>query len=151
MRSTISLLLISISIVGFSQRVSFEDPDLTFSFKKPKTWQVFDDGYSVKVAPSASDSSHTFLSITYFEDARPLGGIGSFSKSTGRQATTYTRKIDGVAATFEIHKTKNIEKRIYHFYKYNQRFEVITSLPGKTALRNHRTIKNIIRSIRIMK
>ncbi|MEQ9022242.1 MAG: hypothetical protein RLN82_05720, partial [Pseudomonadales bacterium] len=74
MRSIISLLLLSaISFSGFAQRVTFNDPDLTFSFKKPKDWQVFDDGYVVKISPSAQDTANIYFSFTYFESAQPIG------------------------------------------------------------------------------
>lgn len=149
MRITISLLLIFSSLFTFSQRVSFEDPDLTFSFKKPKSWQVFDDGYVVKVSPSARDSANTYFTITYFENAQPYGLLPTATPASSTKAADFnTVKIAGESAKQFEESAKNEYLNKYQFTKYGQRFEIKTS---STYPKANRTFRKIIRSIRIVK
>lgn len=149
MRIITSLLIIFISQTSFSQRVEFEDPDLTFSFKKPKGWEVFDDGYVVKVSPSAKDSASTYFTITYFENAQPYGSFPT-AELADETLTPSTQ-------TYQIAKeeTKLREKRegdqqvkLYSFMKYGQRFEIKTASSSEV---NERFFQKIIRSIKIYK
>ncbi|MEO9871072.1 hypothetical protein [Ekhidna sp.] len=156
MKSIISLLLITVSFAALSQRVQFEDPDLTFSFKKPKGWEVFDDGYLVKVSPSINDSSRNYFTITYFEDSQPFGGVNLLHSATALQQEkgaykTTGIKIDGVQAKYSEQKNKNTLVRLYTFYKYDQRFEIYTSIfPSDNSTISRKTRK-IVRSIQIEK
>lgn len=149
MRSIISLVIISISLNAFSQRISFEDPDLTFSLKKPKNWEVFDDGYVVKLSPSKQDSANFFLTFTYFEDAQAVGFItNTDSVNSYKEKETSHTKIAGEAA--KIVKELNGGKLLisYTFMKYGQRFEIKTN---SSSLNSNRIFRKIIRSIRITK
>lgn len=153
MRNTISLLLFLLSFYALGQRVSFEDPDLTFSFKKPKNWHVFDDGYVVKVAPSVKDSASTYFSITYFEDAQPSRDIqfADSIDSTSNPCLGKT-KIAGVLTKYCVETTSNAIQTQYHFTKYGQRFELVTLQPSPIKdPRNIVVFNHIIRSIRIAK
>ena len=149
MRNTISALLLCVSFGCFSQRVSFNDPDLTFSFKKPKSWQVFDDGYLVKVAPSAVDSSDVYFSITYFEDAKPLDGLGFPSDTNKQDSTGQFTKIDKIQATYFVEKNARSELKKFHFYKKGQRFEVETKHKPENKDQNH-TLWKMVKSIKVI-
>ena len=148
MRSITSWILICISISCFSQRVSFNDPDLTFSFKKPKNWEIFDDGYLVKASPSALDSANTFFSITYFEDAQPFDGLGLASNSGNATTDRKSIKIDKVKATYFIKKEDGDEVKQYQFYKKGQRFSVVTKYPMSDKTPSRKLLK-MVKSIRI--
>lgn len=149
MRNTISLLLILISISALSQRVSFDDPDLTFSFKKPKNWQVFDDGYYVKVSPSVTDSSSTYFTITYFENPEPYGndlslGLGDPNSVDNLEIASFT--IVKETVKLEELVEANSKQTTYFFSKYGQNFVVKTSVP-KDQKKTNRLILKMIRSI----
>ncbi len=156
MRNTISLLLLALSFSGFGQRISFEDPDLTFSFKKPKDWQVFDDGYVVKISPSAQDTANIYFSITYFEDAKSIGSTQFENNLEKKSPSDGFRlrigRIAGSKAKYLIETSDNSTKTRYHFIWGDQRFELITKqpLPIKNP-RNSEVFNRIIRSIRITK
>ena len=150
MRNTISLLLLFLTISGFGQRMTFEDPDLTFSFKKPKNWQVFDDGYVVKVSPSVKDSADTYFSITYFEDAQPFGESLFADAGENQSNESGTAKITGETAIYHKKTETGLIHTSYTFKKYDQRFEIITMQPAPIKNpRNLEIFKRIIRSIRI--
>ncbi|MEO1254798.1 MAG: hypothetical protein AAFY41_07935 [Bacteroidota bacterium] len=152
MRPITSGLLIIISVACFSQRVYFEDPDLTFSFKKPKNWQVFDNGYVVKVAPSVSDSAHTYFSITYFESPKPWGEWGfETTPNTDIKTERSNLKIASENATYKTDDTEGMIIRNYSFNKYNQRFEIIVSAKRQSFKKLNRVYKRIIRSTRVNK
>lgn len=148
MRITISLILLFSCFFAFSQRVSFEDPDLTFSFVKPKKWEVFDDGYVVKVSPSAQDSASTYFTITYFEDAQSFGLFPNAGTKNKISNSSSKIKIDGEPAKAEIKMINGSHKGSYTFMKYGQRFELKTATTQK---RQNRVFRKIIRSIRITK
>ncbi|WP_425392530.1 hypothetical protein [Ekhidna sp.] len=160
MRTIISLLLLFVfHFFAVGQRVSYDDPDLTFSFKKPKNWEVFDNGYVVKLSPSVHDTSNTYFTITYFEDASPLGvskapeimqpedytvtelptpnvvEVGKYELQTGT-----TRAI--------IHQESYHQQR-YLFNNYNQRWEIITSAPESEKKKYEVIFKRVIKSLRI--
>ncbi len=149
MRSIISLVLLSISLNVFSQRISFEDPDLTFSFKKPKNWEVFDDGYVVKLSPSVQDSANFFLTFTYFEDAQAVGFITNTASVNSSEEKEFSKtKIAGEIAKVakELNGSKSLNS--YTFMKYGQRFEITTN---SSSLNSNRVFRKIIRSIRVTK
>ncbi|WP_436517442.1 hypothetical protein [Ekhidna sp. To15] len=149
MRITISLFLLVSTLFSFSQRVTFEDPDLTFSFKKPKNWEVFDDGYLVKVSPSSKDSADIYFTITYFENAQPFGELPSAERADKTKDADFTEtKIDGVIAKQREKMNGEYILHAYSFMKYGQRFEIKTSTQGAN---NGRIIRRIIRSIQIKK
>lgn len=152
MRIIISFFLLASAFLSFSQRVSFEDPDLTFSFKKPKNWQMIDNGYEVKVYPSAKDSSSTYFTITYFEDAKPSGefNLGQHEEAL-KSARPLNFKIAGVPAKYA---SRNDKERIitrYQFYKFGQRFELKTSFSETNKSKNERVFKRMIRSVKVFK
>ncbi|MEP0986584.1 hypothetical protein [Ekhidna sp.] len=151
MRIIISFFVLISAFLSFSQRVSFEDPDLTFSFKKPKSWQVIDTGYEVKVFPSVKDSSSTYLIITYFEDAQPFGAfnIGQSAK-TQELVKTLDFKIAKVSAKYSTQISEGLLKTNYRFYKLGQRFELRTSHLQMNNRKAARALKRMIRSIRVV-
>lgn len=147
MRISISLILLIVSIPTFSQRVTFEDPDLTFSFKKPKKWQVFDDGYVVKVSPSAKDSAQVYFTITYFENAQPVGLFPSAQPANSVEEVIFEKiKIDGEYARRSEKSENDTHQQHYTFMKYGQRFEINTSAQSEET---NRIFRKIIRSIQI--
>ena len=150
MRSIISALITIMSLVTLAQRVTFNDPDLTFSFKKPKSWEVFDDGYSVKASPSAADSSNFFFSITYFESPTPAGEmtIGLTSSDEFSPDGDASFKIGGEKATYQRIIKDNKQSTLYRFYKLGQRFEV-TVVSNSSYKKGTKTLRKIIKSIRI--
>ena len=150
MRIIISLLLIFSTILTFSQRVSFEDPDLTFSFKKPKSWQVFDDGYVVKVSPSVADSASIYFTITYFENAQPFGSwpTATPASKTSENTDFTTVKIAGENARKFEESIESLSLNRYQFTKYGQQFVLKTS---STSPKTNRIFRKIIRSIKILK
>ncbi len=148
MRNTISLIFLFTCLFSYSQRVSFEDPDLTFSFVKPKKWEVFDDGYVVKVSPSAKDSASTYFTITYFEDAQSFG-LFPIAGVEGDVATASSKmKIDGAPAKYDTKVKNGTQLGSYTFMKYGQRFELKTASNHK---KQNRIFRKIIRSIQITK
>lgn len=155
MRQLLFLLFLTTTITSLAQRISFEDPDLTFSFKKPNDWQVFDDGYAVKVSPSPKDTTNTYFSITYFEDAQPFGifpltdGLES-ADGPKKKPISYRGKIAGENAKYLETRTGNSIQTIYLFYKFGQRFQVITKEPlNGEDKKNERVFNRMIRSIRV--
>ena len=152
-----------------AQRVTFKDPDLTFSFKKPKDWVVYDNGYIVKVFPPthAKDTS-TYFTITYFEAPVPsqniVGADGvevaieqdpldSSRFEIMSEKSSGTMKIAKAQATWQLytHQQGETEKRtmIYQFKMYNQRFELETSSPKVQYKSFESAFRKIISSIRV--
>ncbi|WP_462248072.1 hypothetical protein [Ekhidna sp.] len=149
MRIITSLFILVLSNIAYSQRLSFEDPDLTFSFEKPKEWEVYDDGYVVKVSPSVLDSANIYFTITYFEDAQ---GFGLFPNKehieVDNKQKSSTLKIDGKTAKVGEEKKDGSNLSTYTFMKYGQRFELKTS---STKKKQKRIFRKIISSIQITK
>ncbi|SNT12897.1 hypothetical protein SAMN05421640_2408 [Ekhidna lutea] len=149
MRSIISLLILSISFGLLAQRVAFEDPDLSFSFKKPKGWEVVDDGYVVKVSPSIADTSTTCFAITYFESPKPVGDIplDLQLQIDSTETPTSKTKIAGEEANWFEETSENFISRHYTFFKFNQRFEITIKYPIESKY--DKKLKSIIRSIKV--
>ena len=162
MRILISSLIILVSaLTSFGQRVAFEDPDLTFSFKKPKHWELFDDGLVVKISPSKRDSASIYMTLTYYEDAIPIDGqenallvkpneaaeaipelptsnevkIGKYMLKTGSKQTL----IDGESYLYQRYVFKN----------YEQRWEIITSRPEEEQEQYSKVFQRVIKSLKI--
>ncbi len=149
MRITISLFLLTTTLVSFSQRVSFEDPDLTFSFKKPKNWQVFDDGYVVKVSPSAKDSATVYFTLTYFEYAQPIGALPTAKPANHSDEEDYVQtKVAGAAAKQRERMDGELTIINYTFVKFGQSFYLKTSTDN---IADQRIFRKIIRSVQIKK
>ncbi|MEQ9465874.1 MAG: hypothetical protein RLN88_00600 [Ekhidna sp.] len=151
MRQFLFLAFLSHTLISFSQRITFNDPDLSFSFKKPKDWQVFDDGLVVKVSPSAADSSRTYFSITYFEDAEPFGEfplVESQPETPPENLTPYPKKIAGQDAKYQENNSNELSAT-YVFYTFGQRFLIVTvqSLPEDQAV--SQAFNRMIRSIKV--
>lgn len=165
MRHSISLLIFLYSFASFSQRASFEDPGLTFSFKKPKNWVLVDDGYEIKVSPYMRDTSHTYLTLTYFEYPEPLSNdMGThFSVLTIESETKEEFKdhmwsddhlviSDKKVLWKKSMISKNdllIERRFYDFDLYKKNWEIVTSAPTDEFKKYHRKFKSIIKSLQI--
>lgn len=149
MRIITSLLIFSISLASYCQRVEFKDPDLTFSFKKPKGWEVFDDGYVVKVSPSAQDSASIYFSITYFENAEPYGSFPTVQPADDNfEPSTETLQIAKETADLRKKNENDWQIRLYSFMKYGQRFEIKTVSSSEV---HEPSFQKIIRSIKIYK
>jgi len=165
MRLSISFFVLMYSMNGLAQRVSFEDPGLTFSFKKPKDWVVVDDGYEIKVSPFMRDTSHTYLTMTYFEYPEPI------SNDDGTYFSTVTIESDN-KEEFKDHMWSDdhllicekkvlwkramvsqndvlIEKRYYDFDIDRKNWEMVTSIPDKDFKTYHKKFLSIIKSFRI--
>ncbi|WP_420318068.1 hypothetical protein [Ekhidna sp.] len=160
MRTIISFFLIT-TVTSFlvAQRLKFNDPDLSFSLKKPKSWQVFDNGYVVKLSPSANDTSSIYFTITYFEDASPLGGNETLQIIQPKEyvitelPTPNTIKIGkyqlqtGTTRAF-------INDNYYHQQRYifnnnGQRWEIITSARESEKKELEKIFNRMIKSLKI--
>ncbi|MEO9482065.1 MAG: hypothetical protein ABJG47_01380 [Ekhidna sp.] len=149
MRIIISLIFLLVTLTSFSQRISFEDPDLVFSFEKPKKWEVFDDGYVVKVSPSEKDTASTYFTITYFEDAESFGFFPRTEPAINPHDIASPKiNIDGEVASLVEKKQDNSFLNTYTFQKYGQRFEIKTLAASP---KTKRIFRKIIRSLRITK
>ena len=168
MRSTISFLLILlITFPILAQRVEFEDPDLTFSFKKPKKWELIDDGYVVKVSPSIRDTATVYVSFTYFEspsaidyssleadtDVPVLVPMQSSDEYDDFSESGNPIKIAGEKGSWsEKEITKEglqLKKRIYGFKKNNQRWKIAVSAPHSSFGSYERLFNRIIKSLKV--
>lgn len=160
MQSTISLIVFIASITFVSaQRITFDDPDLTFSFKKPKSWEVFDNGYVVKVSPSARDTSDVYFTITYFESPTPMGSFSEVMdiplqekpvKAPEPQKTVnigqYLLKMESTIATED---SGAYMQHRYQFDHHGQSWEITTCTPESKAKKLHKLFKRMIKSLRI--
>ena len=165
MRSLTSLFIILCCFSSFGQRMTFEDPGLTFSFKKPKDWVVVDDGYEIKVSPFMRDTAHTYLSMTYFDYPEPI------SNEAGTHFAVITIESD-TKQEFKDHMwsddhivicekrvlwkrsmiSKNdvlIERRFYDFDLERKNWEMVTSIPEKDLKTYQKKFAAIIKSFRI--
>ena len=160
MRSIISLLAFFFSVsIAISQRVSFDDPDLTFSFKKPKDWQLFDDGYYVKLSPSVEDTAHTYFTITYFETPKPIGSYNEVPQAELTDQTTSQPSdkkkvkigqyhLSTWTSSFDL-KDQSCLLRKYQFDHLGQSWEIVTSSPKSNTQKLDKLYKRIIKSLRI--
>lgn len=165
MRITISLFVFCCSLCSFSQRMTFEDPGLTFSLKKPKHWVMVDDGYEIKYSPLMRDTAYTYLTLTYFEHPQPI------SNDEGSFVTQLTIESDNKEA-FKHHiwsdrhmKIANkkvkwkrsvitkddilIEKRFYDFDLDKKNWEIVVAAPCDDFKKYFRQFKRIINSFRL--
>lgn len=162
----LSLTLVLFTLASFSQRVLFNDPDLSFSFKKPKNWKVFDDGYVIKVSPSAADTSTIYLSLTYFSSPKPMGGYSSseFPESLKHMNPTTniesqpgkhgpSEKIMGQKVQskeyLQNQDGENLNIRVYTFQEANQQWEILTSAPKDERKKLNKEFRKIMRTFRI--
>lgn len=165
MRILLYFLILS-SFNAFSQRVEFNDPDLTFGFVKPTGWKVKDDLVVMMVpADQSFESSSTFFSITYFEEPeQPEGSDLPLEKSEIEPSIPLDLKefkaseigriyiANEVALWASYYHTQN-GKRIkaisYVFKKLNQRFEITISAPLDFFDKRNEDLQKIISSINI--
>lgn len=164
MRTTISLVLLLFYLTASSQRVSFDDPDLNFSFKKPRSWELIDDGYVVKISPTLQDTAELFMTITYFEAPSLFGTstnpdlpqvipFDSPNEDYGTVKDEGTIQINKVQAQYSTtHITKGsmmIEIRNYQFSKLGQSWELVTSSPTDVSKSSSKQFNRILKSLRI--
>ena len=164
MRTTISLLILLCSLPVFCQRISFEDPGLTFSFKKPKNWVLVDDGYEIRVSPFMRDTAHTFLTMTYFDYPEPISNdVGTHFVITIESETKEDFKDHMWSDDHMVICKKKvlwkkrlfsssdvlIEQRFYDFDLQQKNWEIVTSVPSEEFKKYQRKFKGIIRSFRI--
>ncbi len=165
MRTTINLVVLLYSFTLLSQRVSFEDPNLTFSFFKPKNWIVVDDGYYIKVSPAMRDTAFTYLTITYFDPPEPSSNsdgthfaVVELETPAKNEFASYMLMEDGVNILgFDVRPKRSLiekndlplERRFYDFYRQNKNWEIITSAHADEFGKYNRTFNRILKSIRI--
>ena len=146
MRQFFFLIFLFHILISFSQRVSFNDPDLSFSFKKPSKWELVDDGFNISMYPRNPVEEIQQINITYFEaaseesfdvaplikiiefrqdllEANKLGykSIESIKKSDYKDFELYT-----CTYSFELEK-RTVINRTYYFMRFNQRFELTSA------------------------
>ena len=69
MKNSLLILLLFQFITSVGQQVTVKDPDITFSFSKPKNWITRDDGDNYMIfAPDLFNKAG--MSITYFENPK---------------------------------------------------------------------------------
>lgn len=165
MRILISLFSISIFFSTHAQRMTFEDPGLNFSVKKPKHWVLIDDGYVVKISPYMSDTAYTFLTLTYFEHSKPMSNSdGTFFTVVKMESDNklefgnYMWSDDYIEIAEKKVKWKRsmitkddilIEKRFYDFDLDNKNWEIVISAPSDEFKSYYSKFKSMIRSFRI--
>lgn len=169
MKSFFSLLLIVLSTFTFSQRITFNDPDLTFSFVKPADWMVQDD-LVVKATPSnqSFESATTFFSITYYEDPEkpeeatielvdsdvtspPIPpNLQEFKAGAGGK-TDIAEETAHWTSYYHTQDAIRIKAVSYRFMKFNQRFEITVSAPISSFEQMEKELEAILSSIKIEK
>jgi hypothetical protein len=125
-----------------AQRVSFDDPDLTFSFKKSKKWKMVDDGLNISIYPKKPTEEIQQINITYFENASgesfedvSLADNIKFKHemlASNRPNYTLIETQKRGSEDDETHiytysyeeGEKVIFNRTYYFMRHNQRFEL---------------------------
>lgn len=161
MRSLISSWFLIITITSFSQRVTFDDPDLSFSFKKPKNWQIVDDGYVIKIAPDLADTAITYLSLTYFQNPAPLNemlgeGLAVQLPESSLQEIPFGKEVN--LGPYLTHMTstrlltdddESLIQKMYRFKDHGQQWEIITSYKASERKMNH-TFEKVIKSLKIV-
>ena len=152
MRIIISVIICLYTLSINAQRVEFNDPDLTFSFVKPKEWSLFDDGYRVLVSPSVKDSSNIYFSITYFEKPQPQElGLEEdliIEEEFEQELVNVNFKIAKVEAQTYMQADAQGEKKVYIFEKFNHRFYIYTAEnDSKNSFDG--VFKRILKSIRV--
>jgi len=151
----IALISLLFALDIHAQRITFEDPGLTFSLKKPKGWEVFDNGYVVLISPSAKDTATTFFSITYFEDAKPIGD--SYVESDLIQVQEQKPKnlqpnpfrIAKEESAFKEESIDEYLRTTYTFTKFDQQFFIITNQVSATDNKRQINFRRMLKSIRV--
>ncbi len=165
MRILTSLLIVLCALSAFCQRVSFEDPGLTFSFKKPRDWVMVDDGYEIRVSPFMRDTAHTFLTMTYFDYPEPISNdVGTHFSVITIESDTKEQFKDHMWSDehLVIHGKKVLlkkrlitsndlllEQRFYDFDFQQKNWEMVTSVPSEDFKKYQRKFERILRSFRI--
>lgn len=162
MRITISILALFFIQTVLAQRISFDDPDLTFSIKKPKDWEIFDNGLVVKLAPSPKDSSHTYLTITYFQAPSPINLMDSdmpqlipfessseIKKGEGKKAPFKIAKAEAMLFESQVKGDQALQIRNYTFKRMGQDWEVVTSAPLAQSSAIDRQFERIMKSLKV--
>lgn len=165
MRHVTSICLTILATGLLAQRLNFEDPELTFSIKKPKDWILIDDGYVVKFSPTKKDTANIYITFTYFEAPSainyevemdtdvpvviPFGqsdeyGVipndGNKIKIAGEEGSWSETNVESNGTIFT--------RRIYHFTQYGQRWDIVTNAPESEMKKYQRYFKKVIKSLR---
>jgi len=160
MRITISLLLLLAVFLLNAQRLRFQDPALKLSFKKPSSWEVFDNGYIIKVAPSAKDTLSVYLTITYFTPPVPIEGLSEEDLATlipessvATQFEYFPLSTKSVRLFREEIKWRSSKDQIseYRFYSKShlgENWEIVATAPAKNYDQYRPTFERIINSIK---
>lgn len=166
MRSVFNVCALLVLFSAYSQRVVFQDPGFTFSIKSPNNWQLIDDGYEIIIAPKMSDTSNTYLSITYFDPPEQQvieEGVDNYF-SVISAVSKHTEAFENVPYSSEYIKIAKqkvfpkilkvtedevlIEKRFYEFEYQKRNWEIILSAPEDIFSVLYKKYERIIKSIK---
>lgn len=164
MRITISVILIVCFFLSNAQRVKFDDPELSFSFKKPSSWVVFDNGYVIKVSPSVRDSATTYLTITYFSPPTPVGGYLDEDIPVPIPEASVATQFEDLPQSLETTKffkskakwrtainNSGLTLRFYDQLYLGQHWEIVSCAPQELGNEYESVFKKIVKSIRAKK
>ena len=160
MRIITSLLLVSCISSINAQRVKFQDPELRFSFKKPSSWEIFDNGYIIKASPSVKDTSTIYLTITYFTPPKPMEGLSEEDLATlipeSSVATQFQDFPDSKQfirlfnrkVKWKVAQHNDLELRFYGVTHLEERWEVVASAPKSRYSYYHEAFHKMVKSLK---
>lgn len=167
MRTIIRLFVLVLATSSMAQRVEFNDPDLTFSFKKPKSWELIDDGYVVKVSPTVADTASIYVSFTYFQSPSaidytmleadtevptliPMNSVDEYNNHPESGEKIKIAKEEGRWSATEVMENGIVYvRRIYHVSTYGQRWDIVSNVPKADVSAYNRTFSRIIKSLKV--
>ena len=160
MKTLTALILVGFFFTASAQRVKFQDPDLKFSFRKPKSWQTFDNQYVIKISPSAKDTSTIYLCSTYFAPPMPMDGILNEDISALLPTASVANRFADISESNEYirlfkrkvkWKSKTVDHILFKFYQttyLGQKWEVVTAAPIHNYARFEGDFEKAISSLR---
>lgn len=166
MRISISILFLFIGVLGYAQnRVSIQDPDLTFSYILPEDWTNIDDPYYHYILPPKSKKCDSVaVALTYFEgkcadldecfDGEVKGAFpneypGFKIENSGKDRI---QDIDSKWIEFSYHTEESSEKKIalyYSFISHNQLFTIFFGAQKDCFAKNEAAVFKLIQSLEI--
>lgn len=167
MQTIIRLFVLLLATSSLAQRVEFNDPDLTFSFKKPKSWELIDDGYVVKVSPTVADTASIYVSFTYFQSPSaidytmleadtevptliPMNSVDEYNNHPESGEKIKIAKEEGRWSATEVTENGIVYvRRIYHITTYGQRWDIVTNVPKKEENAYHKKLLSIVKSLKV--
>lgn len=161
MLRTISLLIVIHLTAAYSQaqKTTIEDPDITFSFKKPKGWTLKDDGYYLNLyAPAADTDSLDYISFTYYElpsgttEANEVMLQRADTKEPNyRLISTENIQLKKTAASIEeyLHDSEMTQLLICEFDLHQQLFECRLKTFGSENGASKKAFKQFLKSLNV--